>query len=538
MNFPGFDGDSPKLWQKRSEDYFAMYSVDPTMWIKVSTMYFTGAAARWLQSVEVQLAHISWLDFCHLVRDRFGKDEHVVLVRQLFHIRQTSSVADYVERFSQLIDQLRAYCPNSDPLYHIMRFVDGLREDIRSVVMVQRPRDLDTAFVLAQLQEEAAGQRKDSRRYEASFPSKTLSKNPLPLLLPPHSASSPRQNEQLSGQVTKGVYAEDKVASLFAYRKAKGLCYKCGMQYSKGHRCAETIQLHVVEELCQFLQVPEQEDDCRSEVSGELHVMSLSQAAVEKAHNPKTMQFLGSIQGVDLLVLLDSGSSHSFVSSQVADQLQGLTLLPQVLSVQVANGSRLQCTHEMVQTTWSLGGCEFQTTLRVLPLQTYDLIVGMDWLEQYNPMWVHWADKSLIISYKGSARQLFGLQSSREQYSVIEMCHITELQEKDQTIISTLPADLQSLLSQYQSVFAVPKGLPPPRECDHHIHLLPGVQSFHMRPYRYAPALKTEVEKQVAEMLAAGIIQPSQSEFSSSVILVKKKDDTYRFCVELWITDI
>jgi tRNA A37 N6-isopentenylltransferase MiaA len=53
-----------------------------------------------------------------------------------------------------------------------------------------------------------------------------------------------------------------------------------------------------------------------------------------------------------------------------------------------------------------------------------------------------------------------------------------------------------------------------------------------MRPYRYAPALKTEIEKQVEEMLQSGIVQPSQSEFSSSVILVKKKDHTYRFCVD------
>jgi hypothetical protein len=159
MNFPSFDGDSPKLWQKRAEDYFTMYSVDPIVWIKVSTMHFTSAAARWLQSVEGQLSHLSWMDFCHMIRDCFGKDQHAVLIRQLFHIRQTSSVADYVDRFSQLVDQLRAYCPNSDPLYNIMHFVDGLRDDIRSVVMVQRPQDLDTAFVLAQLQEEVSDKR-------------------------------------------------------------------------------------------------------------------------------------------------------------------------------------------------------------------------------------------------------------------------------------------------------------------------------------------------------------------------------------------
>jgi hypothetical protein len=53
-----------------------------------------------------------------------------------------------------------------------------------------------------------------------------------------------------------------------------------------------------------------------------------------------------------------------------------------------------------------------------------------------------------------------------------------------------------------------------------------------MRPYHFAQALKSEIEHQVAEMLKSGIVQHSQSEFSSSVILVKKKDDNYRFCVD------
>jgi hypothetical protein len=57
--FPPFDGDNPKLWQTRCEDYFTMYSVDPRVWIHVAIMHFTGPATRWLQYVELQLPHIS-----------------------------------------------------------------------------------------------------------------------------------------------------------------------------------------------------------------------------------------------------------------------------------------------------------------------------------------------------------------------------------------------------------------------------------------------------------------------------------------------
>ena len=89
-----------------------------------------------------------------MVLERFGKDQQALLIRQLFRIKQTRSVSEYIDNFFELVDSLAAYDSGMDSLYFTTRFVDGLKDDIKASILVQRPLDLDTACVLAKLQEE------------------------------------------------------------------------------------------------------------------------------------------------------------------------------------------------------------------------------------------------------------------------------------------------------------------------------------------------------------------------------------------------
>jgi hypothetical protein len=97
------------------------------------------------------------------------------------------------------------------------------------------------------------------------------------------------------------------------------------------------------------------------------------------------------------------------------------------------------------------------------------------------------------------------------------------------TVMSDL---LEELLAHFIGVFTEPTGLPPQWEHNHKIHLLPGSAPVAVHPYRYTHVQKVELERQCVDMLAHGIIHPSSSAFSALVLLVKKEDSSWRFCVD------
>jgi predicted aspartyl protease len=66
--------------------------------------------------------------------------------------------------------------------------------------------------------------------------------------------------------------------------------------------------------------------------------LCVSEAVVSGKDSPKSMRLLGQIQGMDILMLVDSGSSNTFLSSELAARMTGAARLAKPLSVKVANG--------------------------------------------------------------------------------------------------------------------------------------------------------------------------------------------------------
>ena len=112
---------------------------------------------------------------------------------------------------------------------------------------------------------------------------------------------------------------------------------------------------------------------------------------------------------------------------------------------------------------------------------------------------------------------------------VSHVAQIFSLEREDQ---NKVPLEIEPVLSRFEDVFREPIELPPKRGHEHEISIKAGELPVCAKPYRYSHFQKNEIEKQVQEMLRAEIIQPSQSPFASPTPLVKKKDGSWRFCID------
>jgi hypothetical protein len=412
-----------------------------------------------------------------------------------------------------------------------MCFVDALRDDIRAPVSLHRPLDFDTAASLALLQEDVGSNFRTARKHDYSYGSKSVPRGPQPLPPPPRidkAVSAPVLAEEK--KICEGKSPEERMAALRAFRRAKGLCIRCAEKWHCGHKCSPTVQLHAVQELLEVFQL----DDidhlyATSEHMDQLFV-ALSKEAISGQDGPRTMRLHGIIQGHPLLILVDSGSTHTFISQALSSSLQETSQMFTDNQVQVANGSILHCNSVLKAAKWSVDDFSFTSDLKVLPLCHFDMILGMDWLEEFSPMQVHWKSKWMAIPYNGSTAILQGITPSIPDEVLVHVCNV--IQSDAPPGGSPVLPGVSLLLEEFVVVFEPLSQLPPERSCDHTIPLIPGAKPVYIRPYRYPPSLKDEIEKQVAEMLDKGIIKPSTSAFSSPVLLVRKKDGTWRFCID------
>jgi hypothetical protein len=419
-------------------------------------------------------------------------------------------------KFQELVYKISGHNPHYDETLFVSQYLKGLKNEIRLPVASQIPESLDRAILLAHVQQDLQAKSKP-------WAHKSLS----------HSkAEQPTQRQESAEAAVKlGGGSLWKDRQLREWRRANGECYHCGEKYSPTHKCAQRAEInaltteldtpvHIAEEVLELLEL---QDIANSQE------LSLSLNAIAGSQGDGTIRIRALVDNQVMLLLVDSGSSNTFVSDKFVQRLHCETVSIPAVSVKVASGDVLQCDRMVPQLSWWAQGHTFETDMRVLPLGAYDAILGVDWLKQCGEMRCSWVTKTLKFEHRGKEITLHGIPTKEQgplqevpveqlwKWSAGNDVWAVAVLTQDMVFAAAegVPAEIQAVLKRYEPVFAESSELPPHREYDHAIALQPNAVPVNARPYRYSPLHKDQIERQIRNMLKAGIIVPSMSPFAS-----------------------
>lgn len=233
---------------------------------------------------------------------------------------------------------------------------------------------------------------KPSNRYGDQF----HKARPVPLPPPPSGKFQPQTTataavDRRGQEAARGSSEQsNRLSTLKAYRRARGLCFKCGEKWGPEHTCPATIQLHVVEELLEFLGpealgLGEEQVSSDSETLCAISLQALTDRVVEDENVPSVLQIKGWFAGQEVLLLVDSGSTASFMNTRLQHLCSEVAVLKRPVRVKVADARELACTAEVRNCQWETQGHIFTTTFKMLQLGAFDIILGQDWLYAHSP---------------------------------------------------------------------------------------------------------------------------------------------------------
>ncbi|GKB34093.1 hypothetical protein Tco_0879035 [Tanacetum coccineum] len=186
------------------------------------------------------------------------------------------------------------------------------------------------------------------------------------------------------------------------------------------------------------------------------------------------------------------------------------------LEVSMANGTVMSSKYECKDFSWEFQRVTYTTNVMNLPLRGCEMVLEIQWLSTLG--WI-----------RCKQRQRKKLVSAELSAMSVCVCRATFMQMKAG---SSHSKDVEAVLKDFESVFDVPKELQPKRTHDHRIPLVLNTPPINIRPYKHPPSQKDAIELMVKELLDSGVIRNSQSPFSSPIVMIKKKDGTWRMYVD------
>ncbi|GJZ22625.1 putative reverse transcriptase domain-containing protein [Tanacetum coccineum] len=190
------------------------------------------------------------------------------------------------------------------------------------------------------------------------------------------------------------------------------------------------------------------------------------------------------------------------------------TTLDTNYSVELADGKSLTTNTILRGCTLNLQNHLFKIDLLPIELGSFDVIVRMDWIAQHRAKVVCY-EKYIRVPYGNYMLIIQGKRSGVKNESRLEVISSIMTQRDFPEVF---PEDLP--------------GLPPMRQVEFHIELIPEATPVARAPYLLAPAEMKELAEKLIELSDKGFIRPSSSPWGAPILFVKKKDGSFRICID------
>ncbi|KAG6384019.1 hypothetical protein SASPL_156184 [Salvia splendens] len=423
LQLPSFDGMDPIGWLARANQQFEITGTATESRVAAAVVAMEGPALYWMTWLRSRKPSLTWKEFSEALVSRFDTRFQGDAFERLADIKQIKGVEDYVNLFVQLSSQV----PGLTDAHYLGYFMKGLKDPIRGFLRLFRPTELESAMELARDVEDnlaIQGGGRTSLNWNNSTPRRSgwsrsgsmawtdsigrpsqnfTSSNSRPGEKSSMSRASEAMQHPQRPRFTR--ISSQELAEL----KAKGLCFRCRKPYSPGHECSlKQLRVMITEgekidlqqyEFYQPTGLEEMNEEHEESGEGDVELPLYSMAGIDTA---RTMRLHAKLGEHTIIVLIDSGASHNFISRALVDRLQLQPDREERFGVLLGNGLRQEAEGACRKIEVTLAGCQFLLDCFVFPLGGVDMILGMTWLSTLGEV-KHYYDK-MIMKFEKEGR--------------------------------------------------------------------------------------------------------------------------------------
>ncbi|KAJ9543217.1 hypothetical protein OSB04_022924 [Centaurea solstitialis] len=454
---------------------------------------------------EAQITALTWEEFKVMFDEEFASSiERERIAAEFLNLSQTTETVNGITaKFLEKLLFVPGYA--NDESLKMARYLGILKTEIKGAVATKRCKTFNDMVETARAQEMHLEERRQGKRKAED-------------------QSGPvKKYKGAKGDTRSGAAACSKCGRNHRgeCRAQETSCFKCGKQGHFSHDCKETGKSEPITRGRAFQMTAEE-----------------AQAA------PDVITGIFPVNSKHALVLFDTGATWSYVSHRFCKDFQiELGKLDRPVTIDVA-AEKVHVVERVYRgCTIDIFGVQFSINLIPIPMNGIDVVVGIDWMfpnrattdvagqlvRIQNP-----SGGELIVYGKGRRMHtLFCSVAKARKYFQRGGSGFLAYAMADQTEERKLTVAEVPIVSEYPDVFPEDlPGLPPDRQIEFGIDLVPGAAPIARTPYRLAPPELQELSDQLQELSSKGFIRPSSSPWGAPILFVKKKDGSHRMCID------